>query len=335
MMRKFGKALAALLVSATLLLSASGGAWAAEQGIVSDGQTAERLGLLVGDGNGVSQSYLAKETTRMQAATISLRLQGRLKEALGYEGKKGFADSDKAGKHDRPVLAYLKDHPEYGWKGMADGTFAPLAPISSQQFYKVLLEAAGYKTDKDFKYAEIEKFAASKGLSQIAGVSKLTNAHIATALIEALGVTAKQGGTLLALLQQKGLIPAGEKLLTEQRIKLQHDTRLGDYFTDASGRSLYYFTKDAKDLDACGEECIQHWPLFASEQLHIPATMAAEDFSVLTRSDGVKQWTYKGWPLYYFAGDKAAGDTNGEGLGDVWFIVHPQTAARAAGGSHS
>lgn len=329
-MKHLGKKAAALLISAMLLLSASGLAMAAEKGIVSDAKTVERLGLLVGDGKSVSQEYLAKGTTRMQAAIISLRLQGKLDEALKYAGKIGFADSDKAGKHDRPVLAYLKDHPELGWKGMADGKFAPLAPVSAQQFYKVLLEAAGYKTDKDFKYAKIDTFAASKGLNQIAGVDKLTNAHIATALIEALGIPAKQGGTLLAKLQQHGQLPKGEQLLKEQRIKLQQDAKLGTYFTDVSGRSLYYFTKDAKDLEACQGECIQHWPLFASEQLHIPATMNADDFSVLTRPDGVKQWTYKGWPLYYFAGDQAAGDTNGQGLGGVWYVVQPQTADRTA-----
>jgi predicted lipoprotein with Yx(FWY)xxD motif len=31
--------------------------------------------------------------------------------------------------------------------------------------------------------------------------------------------------------------------------------------------------------------------------------------------------TYNNWPLYHFAGDSAPGDTNGQGLNDVWFVV--------------
>jgi predicted lipoprotein with Yx(FWY)xxD motif len=43
----------------------------------------------------------------------------------------------------------------------------------------------------------------------------------------------------------------------------------------------------------------------------------------ITRDDGAMQVTYNGWPLYYFADDTAPGDANGQGLGDVWFLVSP------------
>ncbi|HZI44358.1 MAG TPA: hypothetical protein VFD53_04000, partial [Ilumatobacter sp.] len=35
------------------------------------------------------------------------------------------------------------------------------------------------------------------------------------------------------------------------------------------------------------------------------------------------QATYNGWPLYFFAGDDAPGDTNGQGQGGVWYVVDP------------
>ncbi|MCR4308686.1 MAG: hypothetical protein NUW14_01475 [Deltaproteobacteria bacterium] len=38
---------------------------------------------------------------------------------------------------------------------------------------------------------------------------------------------------------------------------------------------------------------------------------------------GKRQTTYKGWPLYYFAGDKAPGDVLGHAVGNVWFVVNP------------
>lgn len=41
------------------------------------------------------------------------------------------------------------------------------------------------------------------------------------------------------------------------------------------------------------------------------------------REDGSTQLTYHGWPLYYVSGDESAGDTAGQGINDVWFVVGP------------
>jgi predicted lipoprotein with Yx(FWY)xxD motif len=49
----------------------------------------------------------------------------------------------------------------------------------------------------------------------------------------------------------------------------------------------------------------------------------AGDFGTITREDGKKQTTYKGMPLYYFAGDKKAGDVTGQGMGKVWYVANP------------
>ena len=55
----------------------------------------------------------------------------------------------------------------------------------------------------------------------------------------------------------------------------------------------------------------------------ISGSLKAEDFATIDREDGKKQTTYKGLPLYYFAGDKAASDTNGQGVKDVWTAAAP------------
>ncbi|SFJ13002.1 Secreted repeat of unknown function [Paenibacillus sp. UNC496MF] len=294
----------------------------------TDAGTAAKLGLLLGDGNGVDAAYLAKSATRIQAAIISLRLQGRLTEATAYQGTDNFADAGSVGKSNQAVLAFLKAHPELGWNGTGGNTFMPLANISSQQLYKVLLEALGYRSGTDFDYAKTESFAAGKGLDQIAGTASITNAHIATALIEALAASASDGMPYMAMLQASGVLPASAALPGGERIRLHRDAKLGTLFTDKAGRTLYFFTKDAPDPNSCTGDCLKSWPIYnGGADLQIPATLNAADFGVLQRTDGTTQTTYKGWPLYYFAKDQKAGDTLGEAVGGVWFVAKQSYAA--------
>jgi predicted lipoprotein with Yx(FWY)xxD motif len=49
----------------------------------------------------------------------------------------------------------------------------------------------------------------------------------------------------------------------------------------------------------------------------------SSDFATIKRSDGRKQTTYKEMPLYRFINDKYPGDTLGQGIGEVWFIITP------------
>jgi predicted lipoprotein with Yx(FWY)xxD motif len=46
------------------------------------------------------------------------------------------------------------------------------------------------------------------------------------------------------------------------------------------------------------------------------------ELGIITRTDGSMQATYNGWPLYYFAGDAASGDANGQNVGEVWFVAN-------------
>lgn len=99
----------------------------------------------------------------------------------------------------------------------------------------------------------------------------------------------------------------------------------GIWLTNSSGRTLYVFTKDKGSTSECYGACATAWPpLLATGPVTISGKFTVpSDLGTTTRTDGTKQVTYGGHPLYYFAGDTAAGQTKGQGVGGVWFLVGP------------
>ena len=101
----------------------------------------------------------------------------------------------------------------------------------------------------------------------------------------------------------------------------------GAFLTNASGRAVYLWAKDGMNMSACSGACAAAWPpVPATGQLTAAGGAKASDLGTITRSDGTKQVTYDGHALYYFAGDSAAGQTNGQGndgFGAKWWLVAP------------
>ncbi|WP_066391369.1 COG4315 family predicted lipoprotein [Neobacillus mesonae] len=109
-------------------------------------------------------------------------------------------------------------------------------------------------------------------------------------------------------------------------LKVMENEKTGQYLADADGKTLYYFKNDKPNTSNCSGECLQKWPAFYAETFEVPEGYNKDDFAVITREDtGEKQTTYKGYPLYYFVKDQAAGDVNGQGVKDVWYIVNSDT----------
>lgn len=106
-------------------------------------------------------------------------------------------------------------------------------------------------------------------------------------------------------------------------VKAASKEGIGTYLTDAKGMTLYWFKKDAAGQSACAGECLQKWPLYYREKVAAPAGTMNDEFGTITRADGEKQTTFRGYPLYYFFADKAAGDTNGQGVKEVWYVIDP------------
>lgn len=105
---------------------------------------------------------------------------------------------------------------------------------------------------------------------------------------------------------------------------IRQDPTFGPFFSDPAGRTLYLFTKDTTEgQSTCTGDCLAAWPAFTADgALSLPADTPGE-LTSFTRDDGSTQVAYNGIPLYYYAADPATGDTNGQGVGGVWFVVAP------------
>jgi predicted lipoprotein with Yx(FWY)xxD motif len=106
-------------------------------------------------------------------------------------------------------------------------------------------------------------------------------------------------------------------------IKVMQKERLGKFLAAGNGLTLYSFTRDEKNVSHCIEGCAVNWPPFYVDPSAVVEGCESTDFATITRSDGKKQTTYKNMPLYHFIRDKYPGDTLGQGVGKVWFIITP------------
>jgi predicted lipoprotein with Yx(FWY)xxD motif len=103
-------------------------------------------------------------------------------------------------------------------------------------------------------------------------------------------------------------------------------TKLGRVLVDAQGRTLYLFMKDKNDKSACAGACATGWPpLLTNAKPKAGAGVASKLLGTTVRASG-RQVTYDGHPLYTYAGDSKAGQTNGEGskaFGAAWDVLAP------------
>jgi predicted lipoprotein with Yx(FWY)xxD motif len=102
------------------------------------------------------------------------------------------------------------------------------------------------------------------------------------------------------------------------------------FLTDGSGRAVYLWMKDTGDASQCSGACAGAWPpVPATGTVTAGGSAVASDLGTITRSDGTKQVTYDGHPLYYFSGDSGAGMASGQGsdgFGAKWWLVTPSGA---------
>jgi len=108
------------------------------------------------------------------------------------------------------------------------------------------------------------------------------------------------------------------------KVMLAQDAKLGGYLAVENGKALYLLTKDTANTTTCTAGCATAWPPFELDpgETVTPGDGVTGTLATITRADdGKAQVTYNGVPLYYFAGDQKAGDTTGQGVKGVWFLV--------------
>jgi predicted lipoprotein with Yx(FWY)xxD motif len=115
----------------------------------------------------------------------------------------------------------------------------------------------------------------------------------------------------------------GTAIGNHHAVKIQDKAGIGKYFTDTEGKTLYWFKKDAPGKSSCNGPCLEKWPIYYREKVAAPKGVKGADFGTITRDDGKKQTTFRGYPIYYFINDKSAGDTTGQGVNDVWSVFNP------------
>jgi predicted lipoprotein with Yx(FWY)xxD motif len=107
---------------------------------------------------------------------------------------------------------------------------------------------------------------------------------------------------------------------------------VGKFLTGEDGKTLYVFTADSANKATCTGTCATNWPAFTldtGESVKAGAGVTGA-LTTFANTDGKMQVAINGLPLYYFAKDAKAGDTNGQGIGGKWFVADPAGMAPSA-----
>ena len=92
------------------------------------------------------------------------------------------------------------------------------------------------------------------------------------------------------------------------------------YLVEKNNMTMYVFAQDEYNKSNCYDNCAMNWPPLMAK----PDAVAEGDFTLAKRDGDQYQWAYKGQALYYWAGDKHPGDTGGNGMGGVWYLIEGQ-----------
>jgi predicted lipoprotein with Yx(FWY)xxD motif len=121
--------------------------------------------------------------------------------------------------------------------------------------------------------------------------------------------------------------PAGPTAAAGQEVVVKAaQSPLGKILVGHDGMTLYGFTNDVDAKSTCSGACATAWPpAIVGPDWTVGPELDSGVFSTIVRDDGQTQLVAGRWPLYYYSGDSKAGEANGQGSGDVWFVVDTAT----------
>jgi predicted lipoprotein with Yx(FWY)xxD motif len=105
-------------------------------------------------------------------------------------------------------------------------------------------------------------------------------------------------------------------------------SRYGKIIVDGSGRTLYLFDIERDHMPLCKAACAVAWPpLLAAGAAASAPELDQALIATVVRNDGALQLAYNGHPLYYYAGDHAAGEIKCQAViefGGGWYVMDSQ-----------
>jgi predicted lipoprotein with Yx(FWY)xxD motif len=114
------------------------------------------------------------------------------------------------------------------------------------------------------------------------------------------------------------------------------NAQFGMVLVNSKGMTLYRYTPDKKGKSVCSGACIAYWPPYLAKgtaKLTVGPGLKAGLLGTITRSNGAKQISYAGFPLYTYVGDSTAGATKGQGFEKTWYVVNTSGALVKKAGS--
>jgi predicted lipoprotein with Yx(FWY)xxD motif len=116
-------------------------------------------------------------------------------------------------------------------------------------------------------------------------------------------------------------VPGGSKM--SLTLRAATFPNVGSVLTGPNGMTLYYFATDTPRASSCTGPCAVVWPplLVPAGSKPLLPSGTTGTLTLITRSDGSNQVSYRGHLLYYYQGDTAQGQDKGQGVDGTWFVL--------------